>query len=834
MKNYEKLGAFYLGKQFDPQTTQLRPDQILYDSKDLTTHAVIVGMTGSGKTGLGITLLEEAAIDGIPSLVIDPKGDMGNLLLNFPGLTPAEFRPWIEQDEATRNGMTQDEFAKQTAKTWKKGLAEWDQPVDRVQRLRDAAEAAIYTPGSDAGRQLTVLKSLDAPPAAVLESSDALRERVASAVSGLLTLLGIDADPIRSREHIFLSSLIDHAWREGRNLTLAKLIHAVQAPPFTKIGIMDLDTIYPPDQRINLAMTINNVLASPTFASWMEGEPLNIQRLLYTPEGKPRIAVLSIAHLSDRERMFFVTILLNEVITWMRSQSGTSSLRALLYMDELFGYLPPTANPPSKTPLLTLLKQARAYGLGLALSTQNPVDLDYKALSNAGTWFLGRLQTERDKMRVLDGLEGASTASGVEFDRKNVEAVLSGLSSRVFLMNNVHENRPTVFQTRWALSYLRGPLTREQIRALTPQSPAGNNEASASLAGSMNVTPQRTALDAAVGASAAPVAGSHSESGNGEFSAQRPLVPNGIRQLFLLPSRRASGSLIYRPGLLGSGKLHFVDSRSKLDVWQETALVWSGSDVPTDVWNESDKTTTDLDFETSPPAQAHYGELPTGLGKARSYSSWKTALKNWLYQNKRAELVYCPALKLYSSSGETEGDFRARLTHAAAEKRDLEVEKLRRKYTPKLERLQDRVRRAEQRIEVEKGQAQSATMSAALSWGTSLLGAFLGRKTVSATSVRALGSSMRSTSRASQQRGDIQRAEENAEALNEEFADLEREFEEAVEELKESLTADQLELETREITPRKSDIVVNDIALLWLPWSLDPSGFAEPAYELKL
>jgi hypothetical protein len=839
MQNYEKLGAFYLGKQFDPERAQLKPDQILYDSKDLTTHAVIVGMTGSGKTGLGITLLEEAAIDGIPSLVIDPKGDMGNLLLNFPGLSAKEFRPWIELEEATRKGMTQDELAQHTAKTWKQGLADWDQPADRIQRLRDAAEAVIYTPCSDAGRQLTVLKSLDAPSAAVLQSSDAMRERVAGAVSGLLTLLGIDADPIRSREHIFLSSIVDHTWRAGSNLTLPKLIHAVQAPPFSKIGIMDLDTIYPPNERINLAMTINNVLASPTFAGWMEGEPLNIQKLLYTPEGKPRIAVLSIAHLNDRERMFFVTIFLNEVIAWMRNQSGTSSLRALLYMDELFGFLPPTANPPSKTPLLTLLKQARAFGLGLVLSTQNPVDLDYKALSNTGTWFLGRLQTERDKMRVLDGLEGASTASGVAFDRKRIETILSGLGGRVFLLNNVHENEPVVFQTRWALSYLRGPLTREQIRTLSSTSPSVAADSLSNTSSTGAAAPPATALDLSVGAGSIAAANTATSdaastgSQDSEFSDHAPLVPTGIRQVFLSPTAGVSGSLIYRPGLLGSGKLHFVDTRSKLDAWRETALVWSGDEIPTELWDEAKSSERELDIETSPLGAAGYAALPAELCKARSYSSWKTALKNWFYQNEREELIYCPELKLHSELNESEGDFRARLKHSVSEQRDMSVEKLRKKYGPKLERLQDRVRRAEQRVDVEKGQAQSATMSAALSWGTSLLGAFLGRKAVSATSVRALGSSVRSTSRASQQRGDITRAEDNVAALTEELAELEREFEEAVDELKESLTLEELELATKEITPRKSDIMVNEIALIWLPWSVDSSGFAEPAYNLQ-
>ncbi|MCA9249069.1 MAG: ATP-binding protein, partial [Planctomycetales bacterium] len=466
MQDFEKLGAFYLGKRFNLEGRQTTDDLILYDAKDLTTHALCVGMTGSGKTGLCLTLLEEAAIDSIPAIVIDPKGDIGNLLLTFPELRPDDFRPWVDESAAMRKGLTADVYAAQTAKTWREGLAQWGQEPQRIARFREAAELSIYTPGSNAGLPLTVLRSFDAPAASIVEDSDAFRERVASAASGLLALLGIDANPVQSREHILISNILDTAWRAGRNLDLAALIREIQTPPFDRVGIMDLETFFPGKDRTGLAMTLNNLLASPSFANWLEGDPLDVKRLLYTKDGKPRISIISIAHLTDAERMFLVTILLNEVLTWMRSQAGTSSLRALLYMDEVFGYFPPTANPPSKQPMLTLLKQARAYGLGVVLATQNPVDLDYKGLSNCGTWLLGRLQTERDKARVLDGLEGASAQAGAAFNRQQMEKTLSSLGSRVFLMNNVHDDEPIVFQTRWALSYLRGPLTRGQIQTL--------------------------------------------------------------------------------------------------------------------------------------------------------------------------------------------------------------------------------------------------------------------------------------------------------------------------------------------------------------------------------
>lgn len=466
MPDIDSRNHFYLGRDHDLATGENAASPLLYKSKDLTTHAVCVGMTGSGKTGLCVSLLEEAALDGVPAICIDPKGDLGNLLLGFPQLEPEDFRPWIDESVAARKGKSPDEYATDTAQLWRDGLASWDQGPERIQKYNDSVERVIFTPGATHGIPITVLKSFDAPPAELRQDIDAFRQRVSSAVSGLLALLGIDADPVRSREHIFLSNVLTHAWNEQRDLGIAQLISEIQSPPFDKVGVMPLDAFYPEKERTKLAMDLNNLLASPSFAGWMTGQPLNVERLFYSSEGKPRLSIVSIAHLSDAERMFFVTILLNEVLAWMRTQPGTGSLRCLLYMDEVFGYFPPSKNPPSKEPMLTLLKQARAFGLGCVLATQNPVDLDYKGLSNAGTWFLGRLQTERDKMRVMEGLEGASAQAGSTFDKQAMERTLAGVGSRVFLMNNVHEDQPRVFHTRWAMSYLAGPLSRDAIKKL--------------------------------------------------------------------------------------------------------------------------------------------------------------------------------------------------------------------------------------------------------------------------------------------------------------------------------------------------------------------------------
>ena len=468
MTSYEKLGSFYLGRKRDGASGRTTETLTLYDSSDLTTHAIIIGMTGSGKTGLAIGMIEEAAIDKVPVIAIDPKGDLANLLLTFPELRPEDFRPWIDVQAAERAGLSPDAFAAEEAKKWREGLASWDESPERIARLRESADFAIFTPGSSAGIPISVLRSFAAPNAEARSRSDRYLEHVEATATSLLALLGIEADPLTSREHILIANLLRNAWDAGKDLDLQSLILGIQKPPFARLGVMDVESAFPSADRAKLAMRLNNLLASPGFEAWRDGVPLDAGRLLYTDDGKPRVAVISIAHLSDAERMFFVTMLLTNIVEWMRAQPGTGSLRALLYMDEVAGYLPPVANPPSKPLFLSLLKQARAFGVGVVLATQNPVDLDYKGISNAGTWLIGRLQTERDKARVMDGLEGAATGGGDEgrFDRKATEMLISGLDKRVFYLHNVHEDAPTMFETRWAMSYLAGPMTRDQIRRL--------------------------------------------------------------------------------------------------------------------------------------------------------------------------------------------------------------------------------------------------------------------------------------------------------------------------------------------------------------------------------
>src|SRR5512134_373669 len=454
---------FYLGRTYDPIRQTVTDQEVSYDPADLTTHAVVTGMTGSGKTGLCAVLLEEAALQGIPAIIIDPKGDLTNLLLHFPDLAPQDFQTWIDADLARRAGKSLDQVAADASTSWRDGLKEWGIPQEKILALKNAAQFAIFTPGSDAGIPVSVLSSLAAPEISWKDNREILREKISSTVTALLGLVGYtDIDPLRSREHILLSNIFENEWSQGKNVELTELVLQTQTPPFEKLGAFPVETFFPAKDRMELAMVLNNILAAPAFESWREGQSLNIGSMLYAGDGRPRHNIFYLAHLSDPERMFFVTLLLSAIETWMRTQSGVTTLRALLYMDEIYGYLPPQRNPPSKQPLLRMLKQARAFGLGLLLATQNPVDVDYKALSNAGTWLVGKLQTEQDKNRLLDGLESA--AGGIS--RNIFDKLISSLGKRVFVVHNVHAKQPGLFQTRWAMNFLAGPLTRSQIPAL--------------------------------------------------------------------------------------------------------------------------------------------------------------------------------------------------------------------------------------------------------------------------------------------------------------------------------------------------------------------------------
>jgi len=822
MEDFEKLGAFYLGRPYDLKTKQPGQGLVLYDSKDLVTHAVCVGMTGSGKTGLCIDLLEEAAIDGIPAIVIDPKGDLANLLLTFPDLSPEDFAPWINEEDAQKKNLSTGEYAARQAETWKTGLAEWGQDGGRIKRLKEAAEFCIYTPGSNAGIPVSILKSFSAPPAAIREDSELMAERVNTTTTSLLGLLGIDADPIKSREHILISNILNSAWVSGNDLDIGALIQQVQSPPINRVGVMDLESFFPSKERFELAMSLNNLLAAPGFSSWMEGEPLDIQHILHTPEGKPRIAVFSIAHLNDAERMFFVSLLLNQTLGWMRLQSGTTSLRAILYMDEIFGYFPPVANPPSKLPLLTLLKQGRAFGLGVVLVTQNPVDLDYKGLSNTGTWFIGRLQTERDKARVLEGLEGIAAGSGQKFDRQQMEQTLAGLSNRIFLLNNVHEDGTQVFESRWAMSYLRGLLTRTQIKSL--MEPAK---------GQTMAAPPMAAVAGQAPATAPAPQPAQAAIPTVSAASQRPVLPPEVSQFFIPARGGESGStLTYQPMLLGAAEVRFSGSKS-LEMTQQVSLLATISDGPVAVeWGQAEVIDLPIeDLEQSANEDAEFASLPGTASKAKNYAAWKKDFANWVYRNQRLELLESPSLDLASNPGESERDFRVRLQLLAREKRDEAVEKLRQKFAPKLAALEERKRRAEQAVEREAEQASGQKMQTAISFGATLLSSFFGRKTLSLSNLGRATTAVRGVSRSMKESSDVGRAQETVAAVNQQLADLDAQLKADTEAIQQAGDPQTEALEKVSLKPTKANIDVKLVTLAWAPYWRDAQGQTTPAWQ---
>jgi hypothetical protein len=796
----EGLGVFYLGQKVDADRGTPTGEPLLVDARRFTTHAVCVGMTGSGKTGLLIGLIEEAAIDGIPTLVIDPKGDLANVLLSFPDLAPADFLPWLEPEGAKREGISLEDLAARTAKKWADGLAASGQSGERIRRLHEAAEMAVYTPGSRTGRPLAMLGSLDAPPDVIRDDPEARRERIESLVSAILALVGIDGEPGRSREHVLLSTILDTLWKSGQKVDFGTLVRSIPAPPIERVGFLDLENFFPAGDRFALASRLNTVAAAPGFDAWLDGEPLDLGRLLWTAEGKPRVVVVSIAHLADAQRMAFVTLLAGAAVAWMRSQGGTSSLRAMFLMDEVFGYLPPTANPPSKTPLLTLMKQARAYGLGVVLATQNPVDLDYKGLSNAGLWFLGRLQTARDKARVLDGLEGAAQATGGSFDRGRLDRLLSGLEQRRFLMHSVHGDDETLFQTRWTMAYLRGPLLRDEIKRLTAAA-----------------TPPATAVTATV---AAP---SWLDGG------PRPILPPGIREVFLAPREAVpvEASIRYEPSILGRARVRYAKPTAGIEVDREVVcLAPAGDSLGESAWESAEERPDAPPLEPA-PRTGSFAPLPSALTSPRSYATLATSLKGHLGRTSRLTCWSAPAINAVSRPGEDEGAFRVRISQQVKEWRDEQIDRVRDRHAAKLASLTDRIERARQKVEKEKAEAKNQSMQTYVSIGTAVIGALFGRKKISATTIGRAATSMRSASRATRQQADVAHAEESLTTLEERLRQQEEEVEVELDRIRLEADPEAIALEPIEVPPRKTDLAVEEVVLAWRPIVLHPRPQAE-------
>jgi hypothetical protein len=821
---------FNLGKLLDPKTHELTAARLEYDPGDLTTHAVCVGMTGSGKTGLCIDLLEEAALTGIPAILIDPKGDIANLLLQFPELRPEDFQPWVNVDDARRAKLTVEQFAAQKAEEWKAGLAHWGLGPEHLRRLKEAVDWAVYTPGSDAGRPVSILRSLEAPDLPWDENQEILRERIAGICAALLGLVGIEADPVKSREHILLANIFENAWKSGQPLDMAALITQVQTPPFPRLGVFEVDRFFPEKDRLDLALALNAIMAAPSFQSWISGAPLDIPSLLRTSEGKPRCSVFYVAHLTEAERMFFITLLLEQVGAWLRGQSGTTSLRGLLYFDEVYGYFPPHPyNPPSKVPLLRLLKQARAFGLGVMLVTQNPGDLDYKGLTNAGTWFIGKLQTERDKARLLEGLETISAQSRTTLNISSLDSLISSLAPRTFLLHNVHAPAPVVFHTRWAMSYLAGPLTREQIRVLSPRPPEADTQPLAMGSG-----------DQAVVRPSSPTA-------QPALAPSRPHsptpIPSAVPQYFLPASRsledsvaawrEATGNkraqfgqnveLIYRPALLAQAVVRYVSTRAGVNADRRFAFLVD--DPQPDVaphWGERLALGHDPASlaRTPPPAGKQSPDLPPGLADPKKLAAWQKDLISYLYRTADFTLHQNQTLKLFSKPGQSYEEFRAQCQRAAHLKRDQELEKIRARYDKKIDALEAKLAVEARELNQNEQELQARESESRWTGIENLLGVAIGR-----SPYRMFSTSEQKKRLAQKARHDVSESKEIIAALEAQIAALKAEAQPLFQAVAEKWSATAQDIHELRLTPRRSDILVELFGVGWRPhWQIEADG----------
>jgi len=784
--------GFYLGGVVDPGTGKRTDDKapVHYDPNDLTTHGVIVGMTGSGKTGLGMIYLEEALRAGIPTLILDPKGDMTNLLLMFPDLAPADFAPWVDQGEAKREGKTTDELATETADLWRNGLASWDLGGPDIGALKDGAGFTVFTPGSNAGVPLNIIGSLAAPDLDFEEEAETLRDEIEGFTTGILGLVGVDSDPLSSREHILISNLIERAWTSGEDLSLESLLAQIHHPPLRKLGVFDIDTFFPEKDRLALAMKLNTLIASPSFASWRDGPDLDMESLLWTEDGKPRATIIYLAHLSDDERQFVVTLVLSKMITWMRSQAGSSDLRALIYMDEVFGFVPPTASPPAKKPILTILKQARAFGVGMLLSTQNPVDLDYKAMSNAGTWCIGRLQTERDKSRILEALQSARG----DTDVKALDTLISGLGKRQFVLHNTREKQPTIFTTRWAMSYLRGPLTREQIETLTDDDPMRDVAAA----------PRETER---------PVEIADDE------STVVPEVAVGIPVYHLDPGApwaeeveaerngsRYEAAVAVRVNLIFDDRTADVDHR---ETWEAILFPLEGRvDPRAAIAVDYD----DRDFRDEPSGEAAYALPDARIHTKTFFSETGSALKEWLYRNRSVEVFRNKTLKMYSRVGEGRSDFEDRCDAAARDAADAEAAKIRDRFDNKMDSVAKQIDAARLRIDEVAVDVETRRQEEMMSGAGTLIGLLTGRR------------STRSLSSAASKRSMVRKAEQRLRTAETKYTGLIEDLEELGDDLDEEILGIDSEwrgkageIDVIDVGLEKTDISIEEIALVWIP-----------------
>ncbi len=759
---YEKLDLFYLGKDLDRNTMKPTDALTLMKNKSFTTHAAIIGMTGSGKTGLGVGIIEEASLDNIPSIIIDPKGDMGNLCLVDSEFNPASFEDWVK-DEAVAKGKETKEYAKEVCSNWLAGIESFGQDKERASRFQ-SVEKTIYTPGSTAGVSINILSSLEVPNEEILQDMDTYMSYLKTTTSSLLSLIGVENDST-SKEYVLLSQIISNAWQNGENVSLETLIASIIKPSFDKIGVLPLEDFFESKNRFDFASKFNALLASPSFALWLQGETLDIGKLLYDENGKAKAAIFNIAHLDDNQRMFFVSLLLNRYIAWMRRQSGTEVLKAILYMDEIFGYFPPTKNPPSKEPMLLLLKQARAFGIGVILSTQNPVDLDYKGLSNIGTWFIGRLQTSQDINKVIDGLSGQI---GSNFSKEEIEKLLLSLPKRTFLLKSIHLDDVKLFGTRWTLSYLKGPLKKEEIISLSSNKKIITHAVMESKPATVTQP-----IDASIV--------QYFETGANNF------VPTvGIKGIILFYNQ---------PKGINETK----------DIILSVPLDGDSSHIDT-----ANIMIDNIDFsrfQTTPPSNSSFEKVPDFIRKDKGLKDTQRELEDYIYQTQNIELFICKSLKMESAPNESKADFIVKINDALRAKKDEQIEKLTSELKSKQVSINNKIETLNYQLDKEKSESTASWLNA----GVAVMGALFG----GGSNTSKAGKVLSHGGRIFKDNNDKNRIEDKIKNLDNDLRLLGEEFENMVNELDLLFKIENYPIETISVKPKKSDINISLVALVW-------------------
>lgn len=806
---------FYLGNYTDGQGNRT-DEKLLYDPEDLNTHCVITGMTGSGKTGLGIALLEEIALKNIPAIIIDPKGDLTNLLLHFPELKGEDFSPWIDPEAPLREGKDLYSIAEETAENWRKGLADWGFGSEEIAALNKISYT-VYTPGSTVGNPVNIMSSFDAPTGIWYAEDEDIREKISTSVTALLDLIGIsNIDPIQSREHILLSNIIEQYWSMNKSIDIEEMINAITDPPFEKLGALSIETMYPAKERMKLALMLNNFLASPTFQSWSKGPNLDIGKMLFKEDGRARFNIFYIQHLSDHERMFFVTMLYSQVEAWMRTQTGTGNLRLAVYFDEIAGYLPAAGNPASRQIILRMLKQARAFGVSMILSSQNPIDFDYKALSNAGTWFIGHLQTEQDKNRLLDGL----TTSAGQIDRSQANRLISSLGKRQFLYMNVHKPGLKVFATRWAMNFLAGPLTRNLIPSLIEYGLSESNNSSTI------IDADKASEDSNLQEGENTMAINPNEEA-AISDGSKPVVASTINEYYRRSEKSpadvgaSSDQITYIPVWYAEAETRIFQRKYNLDFSvKKAALVddpeLRGLSVRWDNY-EVDPIDPAL-LDTRPEGlEPKYEAAPEWMLDARGAKSRESDFIESIYRNGNVKIRANEDLKVYADPNTSDEDFLQLCREKISEASQIEREKITKAYQKIVDKLEVKIRKAEADVQDRSDKMNSRNLEKYGAYGELALSLLTGRR-------RSVSSSLNKTGLSNTAQNALEKAQLVLDAAKSELETETDNFKNALGDIEsrwEKIAENATEVT---IAPLKKDIYTDYFGILWEPYYLNDAG----------